>query len=143
MYKENDDIKIKIINKDVKNLNPHEQYVYRCINASGFNQTKFEKLILEDARDLGLISFYKGNIKRTPKGKNEARLWKGFKKYIHDYTLISEKDIEHMTILNEYIPYAIALDEAKNIEKFIAEDENYRNLIYKFYNREDKKYEDN
>ena len=135
MYKENDDIKFKIITENVNDLNPHEQYVYRCLNGSSFNEKKFKNLIIEDAKNLGLISFKNGNIKRTSKGKNEAILWKGFKNYIHDYTLISEKEIEHMAILNEYIPYAIALDEAKNIEKFIAEDENYRKLIYKFYDK--------
>ena len=48
---------------------------------------------------------------------------------------ISDKDIKHMEILHEYIPYAIALDEANSIEKFIAQNENYRNLIYRFSNR--------
>ena len=133
LYDENGDVKFKIIEENVQDLNPHEQYVYRCIQGSGFDETKFKKLIIEDAKNLQLISINNGKIKRTPKGENEAKLWKGFKNYIHDYTLISEKDIKHMVILNEYIPYAIALDEAKNIEKFIAEDEVYRNLIYRFY----------
>lgn len=135
-YKDNNEIKFKIIEENIQDLNSHEQYVYRCIQASGFNEIKFKELVIEDARNLGLISSNNGKIQRTKKGENEAQLWRGFKNYIHDYTLISEKDIEHMVILNEYIPYAIALDEAKNIEKFIAEDENYRNLIYKFYNGE-------
>lgn len=142
-YKEENEIKFRIINENVQDLNPHEQYVYSCINGGGISETKFKKLVLEDARGLGLITMYNGNIERTAKGEKEAELWKGFKNYLHDYTLISEKNIDYMVILDEYIPYAIALDEAKNIEKFIADDENYRNLIYKFYNGEEKRFKDN
>lgn len=138
LYEENGEFKIKIINEEIQELNPHEQYVYRCVNGSGFSENKFEKLIIEDAVNLNLISIENGEIKRTSKGEQEAKLWKGIKNYIHDYTLISEKNIDHIELLNEYIPYAIALDEAKSIEKFVSENENYRNLIYRFYNEKKK-----
>ena len=135
IFTENNEIKFKILEEDERDLNPHEQYVYRCIKGSAFNEDKFKKLIIEDAVNLQLISTTNGKIERTSKGEKEATLWKGFKNYIHDYTLISDKDIKHMGILDEYIPYAIALDEANSIEKFIAQNENYRNLIYRFSNR--------
>ena len=134
VFTENDEIKFKIIEEDIKDLNPHEQYIYRCIKGSAFDENKFKKLIIEDARNLYLISNTNGKIQRTSKGEKEATLWKGFKNYIHDYTLISDKDIKHMEILDEYIPYALALEEANCIEKFIAQNEKYRNLIYGFSN---------
>ena len=109
--------------------------MYRCIKGSAFDEDKFMKLIIEDAVNLQLISTINGKIERTSKGEKEATLWKGFKNYIHDYTLISDKDIKHMEILHEYIPYAIALEEADCIEKFIAQNEKYRKLIYSFSNR--------
>ena len=137
------EIKFKIIQENVQELNPHEQYVYRCINQNGFNETKFYNYIIEDAKNLGLISVNNGKIQRTSKGEEEAKLWRGFKNYLHDYTLISDKNIEHIAILDEYIPYAISLDEAKNIEKFISDDDSYRNLIYKFYNNKDGRYKNN
>lgn len=135
IFTENNEIKFKILEEDERDLNPHEQYVYRCIKGSAFDEDKFMKLIIEDAVNLQLISTTNEKIERTSKGEKEATLWKGFKNYIHDYTLISDKDIKHMEILHEYIPYAIALDEANSIEKFIAQNENYRNLIYRFSNR--------
>ena len=131
---ENDEIKFKILEENINDLNPHEQYVYRCINGSGFNENKFKQLIIEDSKNLGLITTIDGKIQRTLKGEKEAALWKGFKNYIHDYTLISDKDIRYMVILDEYIPYAIALEEARYIEDFISKNENYRNFIYKFSN---------
>ena len=135
VFTENDEIKFKILEENINDLNPHEQYIYRCIMGSAFNEDKFKKLIIEDAINLHLISNTNGKIRRTCKGEEEATLWKGFKNYIHDYTLISDKDIKHIEILDEYIPYAIALEEADCIEKFIAQNEKYRKLIYSFSNR--------
>lgn len=68
--------------------------------------------------------------KRTPKGNEEAKKIIALKQYIKDYTLISERDIDYVDILEEYIPYAVALGEAQKIEEFIANDNRYRNLIY-------------
>ena len=60
---------------------------------------------------------------------------KGLKKYINEYTLLKEKEIEHVQILENYIPCALALDEADTVEEFIKNNEEYRNLIY---NRKNK-----
>lgn len=67
---------------------------------------------------------------RTEDGKKIALLLKGLKRYIKEYTLIKEKDIDYIQILEDYIPYAIALDEADAIEEYIKHNEEYRDLIY-------------
>ena len=74
---------------------------------------------------------------RTEDGKNIALLLSGLKRFIKEYTLIKEKEIDYIQILENYIPYALALDEADAVEKFIKYNEEYRDLIYnrKVYNR--------
>ena len=69
-----------------------------------------------------------GNL--TDKGKNAERKVIAFKKYINEYTLIKEKNIEYRQLLEQYIPYAVSLGEAKTIEEFIKNNEQYRELIY-------------
>lgn len=71
------------------------------------------------------------NLERTYKGMIEAQKWKKFKNFIKEYTLISEKNIEHVALFEEYLSFAIAVGEAKQIEKFVIKDEAYRELIYK------------
>ena len=68
--------------------------------------------------------------KRTKGGKNIALLLKGLKRYINEYTLIRDKEIDHIRLLEDYIPYAISLDEAYAIEEFVKYNEEYRDLIY-------------
>ncbi len=67
---------------------------------------------------------------RTENGKNIALLLNGLKRYIKEYTLIKEKEIDYIQILEDYIPYALALNEADAVEEFIKYNEEYRNLIY-------------
>lgn len=67
---------------------------------------------------------------RTKNGENIALLLKGLKRYINEYTLIKEKEIDYIHILENYIPYALVLDEADAVEDFIKNNEEYRNLIY-------------
>lgn len=67
---------------------------------------------------------------RTEDGKNIALLLNGLKRYIKEYTLIKEKEIDYIQILENYIPYALALDEAYAVEEFIKYNEEYRDLIY-------------
>ena len=52
------------------------------------------------------------------------------KNYIKEYTLMKDKEIDYIQILEDYIPYAISLDEADTIEEFIKYNEEYRDLIY-------------
>lgn len=125
-----DIINFLIVKEDISNLNPHEEYIFKCTQGMSFDSEKFKKLVIEDAKHMSLIVVNNGAIKRTKKGEREANIWKGFKNYIHDYTSVSQKDIKHVSVLDEYIPYAISLDEAKNIEKYIENNKKYRNLIY-------------
>ena len=137
---------------DQSGLYEHEQYVYRCvINGINFENKKFEKLLIEDAKRIGVIETFKNKknivtkiiillaiyvllyiiekikvhsnlmnaiqvialsslsftfygliafwiykltkkkFRRTKFGQEEAKLWNGFKNYMRDYTMISEK----------------------------------------------------
>lgn len=69
--------------------------------------------------------------RRTTKGKQELKKIKAFKNFIKDYTLIEEKDIEHIQLLEEYIPYSLSLGATPQVEEYIKQNEIYRNLIYK------------
>ncbi len=77
-----------------------------------------------------LIKYRNESIYRTYKGKKEAYRWTGLKKYLHNYTLISDRNLNDIELFDDYIPYAIALGEAKNIEKYINNNIQYRELIY-------------
>lgn len=82
---------------------------------------------------LTLSNNNKNNNKRTLKGYEEAKKWSAFKNYVRDYTLIKDRNIEYIEILNMYIPYSLALGEAKIIEKYICQNENYKSFIYKYF----------
>lgn len=73
----------------------------------------------------------KAKYKLTSKGKKELKKIKAFKNFINDYTLIEEKDIEHVEILGEYIPYSLSLGMSPQVEEYIKKNEIYRYLIYK------------
>ena len=72
---------------------------------------------------------------RTKKGKELAMTLNGIKNYMKEYTLINEKNLDYMRILEEYIPYALVLNEANAIEEFIKSNEEYRDLIYNIKKR--------
>lgn len=69
--------------------------------------------------------------KLQDKGKKEKKVIKGFKNYINEYTLIKEKEIDYIQILERYIPYSLSLGMSPQVEKYIKENEIYRNLIYR------------
>jgi len=75
----------------------------------------------------GLGSFYK----LTKKGQKYLKKIKAFKNFIKEYTLIKEKDIEYIQILEEYVPYSLSLGTSPQVEEYIKQNEVYRNLIYK------------
>lgn len=88
----------------------------------------------------------KSYFKRTKKGTEIAKEVAGLKKFLHDYTYLKEKDIEDTILYDEYIAYAIALGEAKTVEKILIENDKYQNLIkhrvtwWELLNEDDKKY---
>lgn len=45
----------------------------------------------------------------SKKGEEELKKWLKFKKFITDYTLLSERKVEEIAIYEKYIPYAVAL----------------------------------
>lgn len=65
----------------------------------------------------------------TKKGLQDAKEWKDLKKYIHDYTLISEKDMEYVKILDEYMAYGVALKETNQILRTIKLDPVYKSFL--------------
>lgn len=76
------------------------------------------------------ISIVDTQYKRTKDGKNIAIILSGLKRYIKDYTLIKDKEIDYIEILENYIPYALSLGESDIVEEFIKYNEEYRDLIY-------------
>lgn len=65
-----------------------------------------------------------GNIIKPPmvlseKGKEEYKKILKFKYYLDEYTLIKEKELNHMALLDWYIPYAIAVNTNKGYKKDI------------------------
>lgn len=83
-----------------------------------------------------IVSIYLSSIRkyeeiyRTRLGEEEAIKWKGLKNFFSNYTLISDKSLKDIVLYEAYIPYAISLNEARNIEKYIENNKNYRELIY-------------
>lgn len=73
----------------------------------------------------------KGNYVRTELGNEQAIKIAGLKNFLHDYTNLSEKDLQDAILYDEYISFAIALGEAEAIESFILNNTKYRNLVYK------------
>ena len=76
-----------------------------------------------------LVGSVKG-YKLKKNGKELLKRSKRLKNYLKQYTLISEKNIDFVQLLNEYIPYALSLGVADEVEKYIKENEKYRKLIY-------------
>ena len=65
----------------------------------------------------------------TEKGFREAKEWKKLKKFFHDYTLISEKNMDYVKILDEYMAYGVALKETNQILRTIKLDPVYRSFL--------------
>ena len=70
-------------------------------------------------------------IKLTKAGKEIKEKTRGLKIFMKEYTLLDERNIEEKEVFGEYIAYALALGEGNVVEKFVKENEQYRDLIYK------------
>lgn len=68
---------------------------------------------------------------KTEKGEMYAEKFAGLKKFLRDYTLFNERELESIVIYKDYIPYAIAFGESDAIDKFIENDSSCRRLIYR------------
>ncbi len=67
---------------------------------------------------------------RTEKGRKMAIEFSKVKNFIHDFSLLSDKSLTDIVLWDEYIPYAISLNEADAIEKYIDTNSKYRKIIY-------------
>ncbi len=103
----------------VKALEEFVRAIYVCSVISIFAVIGYSIFILDS-----------NNFHRTKLGNKESIKWKGVKNYLKDYTLLSDRNLEDTVIFDDYIPYAIALGEAKSIEKYIENNVSYRKLIY-------------
>ncbi len=79
-------------------------------------------------------------------GKQELKKWIKFKKFMEEYTLMKDREIEEVVLYEEYLPYSIALGVNKksdeslqkvfdnetllNIQKVIKEDINSNPIMY-------------
>ena len=69
------------------------------------------------------------NISLNQEGKNELKKWLRFKKFIKEYTLIKDKNIQDVVLYEKYIPYAVAMGVNKN----------YKETIYSVFNEKEIK----
>ena len=53
------------------------------------------------------------------KGKEEFKKWMKFKKFMSEYTLIEDKNVEDVILYEKYIPYSIVLGINKNYKDTI------------------------
>ena len=58
---------------------------------------------------------------RTTKGNIEANKLRKLKNYLRDYTLLKERDLDYINIVDRYLPFALALGEASKLEKLYIE----------------------
>ena len=155
---DNNSYQLDAIDKETNELKQDEIYVYNCIKDNNkFDEIEFRKIVFVEMEEMGLleevedaennnneiiegqdllldiINLYKTKkYRRTQKGEEEAKEFKALKNFIHDYTLIQEKEIDYYGVLEEYIPYALSLGEADFIEDMIKRNDKYRKIIYKY-----------
>lgn len=84
-------------------------------------------LIIESARQSNK------EYKLSEKGKKDTVRWKQLKNFLNKYTLIQEKNIEHIKILDNYIVYAISLGEADKIQALIKDDDVFKSYLQSIY----------
>ena len=64
-------------------------------------------------------SNYDADIYLSKTGQDELKKWLNFKKFITDYTLVKERNVEEIILFEKYIPYAVALGINKNFKDTI------------------------
>ena len=74
---------------------------------------------------------FKFSYEKTDLGKEYAEKFLGLKNYLHEYTLVDDKNLDSVKLYGEYIAYAIALGEADELDKLVTEDYNLRNVLLK------------
>lgn len=74
---------------------------------------------------------FKFTYEKTELGKEYATKFFGLKNFLHEYTLIEDKNLDSVALYDEYIAYAISLGEADKLETLVTEDYNLRNVLLK------------
>ena len=68
-----------------------------------------------------------GMYERTKEGKILVEQIIGIKNYIHDFSLLSEKEKEDISLWEDFLIYAVVLEENKDIIDDIC---NYKNIRF-------------
>lgn len=72
---------------------------------------------------------------RTNKGDVMAKRIKELKNYLKDYTLLKDRDINYLILADRYLPFALALGEAKKIESLYI---THNDLLSKYVEKEEQ-----
>ena len=96
------------------------------------NELLFLVTTLLPASILYVLTKINKKYKRTLKGESLAKKAKGLKKFLKDYTLINEKDIDYTKVTDRYLGFAIAINEAKNMEKLYIDNGEFLSEYIKF-----------
>lgn len=78
--------------------------------------------IFSAPRLLGIMTGSEKNIQRTEYGNHMAECIYGMKNFIHDYSNLSEADRRQAALWEDYLVYAVVLEENESIVNEIAEE---------------------
>lgn len=106
--------------------------VLASYNVFSTNGLLFMATTLLPASIIYVLAKINKNYKRTLKGESLAKKAKGLKNFLKDYTLINEKDIDYTKITDRYLGFAIAINEAKNMEKLYIDNGQFLSKYIKF-----------
>jgi len=133
---EEDCVNNKLVNK--KELNPYwiktisfelKTGIIFMLLETFFPESWFKTAFIINVIALIMTFVFLSAIKkhiRTNKGKELALKFKGLKNFIKDYTLLAERDIDYINIIDRYLPFALALGVANKLEDSYIE---YNRLI--------------
>lgn len=88
----------------------------------------FISILIGQILRLAILPFLK-NTRNTSLGKEEAKKFKKLKNYLNDYTLLDKQNTDYINIVDRYLPFALALGEAKKVKNICL---TYKNFIAKY-----------
>lgn len=88
-------------------------------------------------RKIYYLSIEKSKYRRTPKGEELAEKLAAMQRYIHDFSLLSEVEKEQVRLWDDYLVYAIVLEENQEIVNDISRFKNIEiQQFYSVWNKE-------
>ena len=110
-------------------------YILIVIISNYINAEEY-KIIIDFISNAGMVIIFLGIIgllvelvrkkskeyRLSEKGNKDIIEWRKLKNFLDNYTLIDQRDIEYINLLDEYIVYAIPLGEAKKIKNIIRDE---------------------